>query len=109
MLRIIKLKVEYYTPDAIVSGLSYGQWTVKWWQWSLSIPSERNPVLDDTGINAGENQPEDVWFLAGIWADDDTKKIFPRRKCRSPKQAVPLLVPIMNCEADPIEYPEIRE
>ena len=74
----------YYTPDSLVSGLSYGQWTVKWWQWSLSIPADRNPVLDNTGINAGENQPEDVWFLAGIWADGNTMKIFPKRECKIP-------------------------
>ena len=64
-------------------------------------------MLDNTGINAGENQPEDVWFLAGIWADGNTMKIFPKRECKIPA-GLPLLVPVLNCEADPIEYPEIE-
>jgi hypothetical protein len=99
--------VSYYNHDSTVSGLSYGQWTVKWWQWALSIPKESNPLLDKTGTYAGQKQHKDVWFLAGIWADDDEEKIFPKRKCKVPRGR-PLLIPILNCEADPIEHPEIR-
>ena len=101
--------MKYYTRDSIVSGLSYGQWTVKWWQWALSIAKDINPVFDKTGIYAGQAQPKakDVWFLAGIWADHEGEKIFPTRKCEVTRTKS-LLIPILNCEADPIEYPDIN-
>jgi hypothetical protein len=101
------MKVECYDPDSIISELSYGQWTVKWWQWALSIPRHKNPVVDRTGRNAGEHQPDEVWFLAGIWADDYTSEEFPSRECKVPVGSS-LLIPVLNCEADPIEYPEIK-
>jgi hypothetical protein len=32
-----------YPPDAIVEGASIGVWTQRWWQWTLSIPTDRSP------------------------------------------------------------------
>jgi hypothetical protein len=46
-------------------GLSYGEWSARWWQWILSIPAETNPNLDTTGENCGEGQSGHVWYLAG--------------------------------------------
>lgn len=39
----------------------------RWWTWALSSPENRNPVVDDTGQWCAENQPKDVWFLAGTF------------------------------------------
>ena len=100
------MKIEYHDADSIIFEFSYGQWTVKWWQWALSIPRDSNPLIDRTGRNAGEDQPNGVWFLAGIWADDYTAQDFPSRECKVPV-GTSILIPILNCEADPIEYPEI--
>ena len=30
-------------------GLTYGDWTAKWWQWAYSIPKDVHPAYDDTG------------------------------------------------------------
>jgi hypothetical protein len=46
-------------------GLSYGEWSAKWWQWLASIPSGNNPVNDKTGVNCAQGQNGPVWFLAG--------------------------------------------
>ena len=100
-------KVEYYLPDSVTPRGSYGNCTVLWWKWALSIPRDYNPVSDRTGTNAARNQPGDVWFLAGIWADEDQNKKFPSRKCVVPKNAS-VLIPVLNCEADDIEYPDIK-
>jgi hypothetical protein len=46
-------------------GLSYPEWSAKWWQWLAQIPSGVNPVNDKTGANCAEGQSGSVWFLAG--------------------------------------------
>src|SRR5262249_40889155 len=47
-------------------GMSYGQWTVAYWQWALGIPFAQNPWANDpTGVFAGVNQTGPVWFLGG--------------------------------------------
>ena len=32
-------------------GLTYGEWSAKWWQWAISIPTAESPMLDGTGEN----------------------------------------------------------
>ena len=46
-------------------GLSYSEWSARWWQWLLQIPAATNPNLDATGANCAEGQLGHVWFLAG--------------------------------------------
>lgn len=46
-------------------GLSYGEWSGKWWQWLTQIPSNVNPINDKTGANCAQRQSGPVWFLAG--------------------------------------------
>lgn len=43
-------------------GNSYGDWSVRWWQWLLSIPAATNPNLDG---DCTQGQSGNVWFLAG--------------------------------------------
>ena len=56
-----------FPPDSQPYGLAYGEWTAKWWQWAHSIPTENNPMLDETGEDCAQaqNQTSPVWFLAG--------------------------------------------
>jgi hypothetical protein len=45
-------------------GLSYSDWTVKWWNWIIQIPKEINPLFDMNGKNAYLNQIDsNVFFL----------------------------------------------
>jgi hypothetical protein len=39
----------------------------EWWQWSLSIPTIVNPMLDATGGDCMVGQHGPVWFLAGFF------------------------------------------
>ena len=34
---------ETYVATDQPYGLTYGQWTVLWWKWAMSIPKARNP------------------------------------------------------------------
>lgn len=98
--------IDVYTSDSKPYGKTYGQWTVEWWQWALSTPKSINPVVDKAGIFAGVNQPTtDVWFLAGKFgtANED----LPDRECRIPIGRA-ILIPVINCEANPLEYPELK-
>ncbi|TQM83760.1 hypothetical protein FHX81_6187 [Saccharothrix saharensis] len=39
----------------------------RWWTWAASSTEERNPVLDATGAHCAEDQPADLWFVAGTF------------------------------------------
>ena len=62
-----------YSIDSKPYGMSYGQWTGKWWQWMLSSPQNVSPLTDQTGNNCGKNQNGPVWFLAGTTGGPATR------------------------------------
>lgn len=99
-------KIPFFTPAAKPYGKTYGYWTVRWWKWFLSTPKSINPVVDWSGKFAYVNQPSnDVWFLAGKVVSEDKK--LPRRFCRIPTGRS-ILFPVINYEANQLEFPELR-
>lgn len=45
-------------------GLTYGEWSARWWQWLLSIPRSKSPAVGASGDNAYLNQDDpNVFFL----------------------------------------------
>jgi hypothetical protein len=45
-------------------GLTFGEWSARWWRWLISIPRSRNPAFDISGCNANVNQVDPkVFFL----------------------------------------------
>jgi len=99
-------QIRLFTEMDMPYGMTYGAWTVKWWQWVLSIPLDVNPLTDQTGQHWNIHQPSsDVWFLAGnIGA---LNKTFPHRSIKM-KSGRSLLLPVLNCEANPLEYPDLK-
>jgi hypothetical protein len=98
--------IQFYTADSCPYGLTYGQWTVEWWRWFLSIPKSMNPVVDESGKFASVNQPtKHVWFLAGKVPNEHNKSI-PKRFCKIPATRS-ILFPVINCEVNPLECPEL--
>lgn len=77
-----------FPPDSKPYGLTYGEWTAKWWQWALSMPEADSPFIDDTGKNCANNQSGPVWFLAGTFGGAVT------RECTIPSDKGILLSPI---------------
>jgi len=57
-----------------VGGKSYAQWTAAWWQWALSPPKDKNPIVDNTGKFSEQGQAGPVWFLAGNFGGKLTRK-----------------------------------
>lgn len=51
-------------PDSTPLGLTYAEWSTKWWQWLWSAPVDQNPGLDETGEFVNWGQDGQVWFLA---------------------------------------------
>jgi hypothetical protein len=75
-------------------GLTYGEWTAKWWQWASSIPTKDNPTTDENGEKCavGQNDPN-VWFLAGTGGGEAT------RACTIPAGKA-IFFPVLNVECD---------
>lgn len=72
----------------------------------MSTPRFMNAVIDESGKFAPVNQPlDDVWFLAGIVGDES--KSIPDRFCRIPASRS-ILLPVINCEVNPLECPELH-
>ena len=42
--------------DSDPFGMSYENWTIQFWRWLCSIPADRNPVTDRTGLHCGVAQ-----------------------------------------------------
>jgi len=95
-----------YQKDSSPYGITYGSWTVKWWQWALSTPASTGAIADETGKRWNMNQPStNVCFLAGNFGNPNKK--FPERVITLPSRRS-ILLPIINCEANPLEYPELK-
>jgi hypothetical protein len=74
-------------------GLSYGDWTVKWWKWILQIPKSINPLFDMDGKNAYLNQIHDkVFFLCQTL---ESSEEFPHRTVKIPKESS-IFMPVIN-------------
>jgi hypothetical protein len=99
-------KISFFAADSSPYGKTYGSWTVEWWRWALAIPKSINPIVDRTGENAGVNQQyEGVSFLAGKMASED--RALPNRYCTLPTEKS-ILFPVINCESNQLEHPELR-
>lgn len=87
-------------------GITFGAWTVKWWQWALSVSKDISPLSDQSGNHWNIEQPSsDVWFLVGIVGGTDNT--FPHRSIKM-EFGRSILIPILNCEANPLEYPDLK-
>lgn len=91
-----------YSPDSKPFGLTFPQWSEKWWQWSVSIPDPTNPLKDNTGKNCavGQNDPN-VWYLTGAGSGTIT------RTCAIPSGKAILFQPAGN-ECSYAENPSLK-
>lgn len=80
-------------------GITYGDWTTKWWQWALSEPQITNPLIDRTGEFCATGQQPPVWFLGGTFGFSKVD-----RSCTVPS-GVALLFPVYNGECSTAEEP----
>lgn len=93
--------IELFQPDSQPLGLSYADWTARWWQWAYSVPRDVNPSYDDTGKYCSEGQSGPVWFLTG------TYKHAVDRYCTIPAGKA-ILFTILNSECSYAEFPNLK-
>jgi hypothetical protein len=82
-------------------GLTYGDWTARWWQWAYSIPKDIHPAYDNTGKHCAVNQNGPVWFFPGTYG----KSVV--RDCTVPAGKA-ILFPILNSECSFGEFPNLK-
>lgn len=92
-----------FPPGSRPYNLSYGEWTARWWQWAMSIPIDKNPLIDSTGKYCAEGQHGPVWFLAGT----SGKTHLAERKCTIPSKKS-ILFPVIVSQFSYSEIPEIK-
>lgn len=90
-----------FSAESHPFGLSFAEWTARWWQWALSIPLENNPIKDNKSRHYAINQTGPVWFLAGTGGG------VVERKCTIPKGKA-ILFPILNYGATFADEPSIE-
>lgn len=73
----------------------------KWWQWTYSIPWDKNPSYDDTGKYCSENQSGPVWFLTLAYKHAVT------RTCDIPENTA-LFITLLNSECSYAEFPLLK-
>jgi hypothetical protein len=89
--------------DSKPFGMSYEDWTLKLWHWLLSIPSDINPSLDQTGERCAQGQDinSTVFFLIG--AGGSTAE----RTCTIPVGKA-IFIPINAVECSFLEFPAAK-
>ena len=88
-------------PSSALSGLTYGEWSARWWQWIMAIPAPTNPLTDVDGRFCSVDQSGRVWFLAGSFGYGDYV-----RSCTVPLGRA-IFVPLADafCAAVPFDNP----
>jgi len=85
--------VKIYHRNFKPFGLSFGEWSIRWWQWLLMIPKSINPVIDLTGKNASVGQLDpNVFFLCQTI---ESVKEQPKRRITIHRGAS-VFLPILN-------------
>jgi hypothetical protein len=102
-------------PNAVVApptshpfGATYSQWSARWWQYALSVPTNQSPFLDSSGANFGvQQQWGNVKYLSGVIVFTQAGQ--PPPTSQNPATAVRtitiragtgLFFPVLNTESD---------
>lgn len=89
------------SANSTLDGVTYSEWTARWWQWLVSVPLERNPAADTSGEFCGENQNGSVWFLPGTFSGS------VERACDIPAGKA-ILIALVNLECNHAEYQDLQ-
>ena len=81
----------------VQTGKTYGEWSVVWWQYVLSLPNDQSPLFDPAGATCrvGQAGSSPVFFLVGTPGGAIT-----RDDCKVPAGKV-LFFPLFNAVGIP--------
>jgi hypothetical protein len=88
-----------FATDSKPYGVSYEDWTIKYWQWLLSMPVDASPRTDTTGERCAQEQEGPVFFLVGAGGG------VVERTCTVPA-GKGILVPVASVECSFAEFGE---
>jgi hypothetical protein len=91
-------------PNSKSHGMSYGEWSAKWWQWAFSLPIDHHPLYDTADVSAG--QEGKVWFLGGSFApstNDAGQTVAIATRNVTIPTGIALFFPVANQEASVLE------
>lgn len=86
-------------PKSDAYGMTYGEWSARWWQWAISLPTDHNPLTDTADCSTGQLGP--VWFLGGPFWPAANPNV---RNCNVPPGKA-LFFPIVDTECSDLEQP----
>ena len=93
MIKMSSSNAKIYHQNSKPLGISYAEWSARWWQWLLTIPKCCSPAIDLSGKYATIGQSNsNVLFLCQTI---ENAKRMPRRKIRIRKGTC-IFLPIIN-------------
>lgn len=89
--------------DGPTNGLpTESELTAQWWEWVISLPVSENPLFDETGEFAANQQPfKKVFFLVGVISVSGTAE----RSITVP-EGTAFFFPVINFEDDNVGVPK---
>lgn len=85
-------------PNSRVEGLTYGEWSAKWWQYIFSLPTAENPLTGGTGANCVFQRIGNVGLIAANPESDS------EITCQVPN-GMKLYLDILSAECSTVEEP----
>jgi hypothetical protein len=101
--------------DSHPFGATYNEWSARWWQYALSIPTSQSPFTDTTGADFSVGQSGHVWFLSGTFClnMNGMPCTFSNPAAVTRDVTMPtgkaLFFPILNSEADNLDFTTGRQ
>jgi len=92
--------VTIYGPDEAVGGATLGEWVVRSWQWTLSLPQSINPGFTPDGTGCGYGQSGPVFFLPSSFVPDPATRF----ECVVPAGTA-ILMPVGGAACSTVEPP----
>ena len=89
-----------YGPDEMIGGATLGEWVVRSWQWSLSLPEDIHPGFQPNGTGCGYGQSGPVFFIPGTFVPDPATRF----TCIVP-EGTAILVPVGGAGCTTVEPP----
>jgi hypothetical protein len=91
-----------YPPGSWPNAKPYSVHAADWWRWMASLPLDRSPLIEDSGVNCAQGQSGLTWYLAG------TVGTTVSRNCTIPSGRT-LIIPVLNTmygaySTDPAEW-----
>jgi len=89
-------------PNSTPFGMTFGEWSARWWQWAFMLPFDQGPYNwpNETNPDCSTGQLGPVWFLAGYSPDPQGNAI--NLTCHIPAGKA-LFFPIINNECSSLE------